>query len=82
MADPKNPGDILFFLSMFVACVGGSIGIFVFAVGLEIAHPIVEDMMKALLEHAGIILGLFVLFNLVIYAIWAKWIRQSARKQV
>jgi hypothetical protein len=64
--------NLLMFIIMFSLCIIGSIGIFVFAVGMETGDKIVESMMTSLIEHAAYVIGLFVLFNLLILGMYWK----------
>ena len=60
----KSPQqNVVFFSILFAACILGSIGIFIFAVGLETGNRIVNFTMKTLLENALVILVLLGLFN-------------------
>ena len=67
---PKQ--NVVFFTILFTACILGSIGIFIFAVGLETGNRIVNFTMKTLIENVMIILVLFGTFNAVILGIYLK----------
>jgi hypothetical protein len=69
----KSPQqNVVFFTILFTACILGSIGIFIFAVGLETGNRIVNFTMKSLIEHAAIVLTLFGLFNVVVFLVYLK----------
>ncbi|MBI3601975.1 MAG: hypothetical protein HY209_03685 [Candidatus Omnitrophica bacterium] len=68
----------IFFTILFAACILGSIGIFIFAVGLETGNRIVNFTMKALIEHATAVLVLFGIFNIIVFCIYVK-VRKNLR---
>ncbi len=68
--------NIVFFIFLFVTCVLGSIGIFIFGVGMETGNRIVSDVMTLLVANAGWVFGLFGLFNVMIWLIYRKGRRQ------
>lgn len=63
---------IIFFTILFTACVLGSIGIFIFAVGLETGNRIVSFTMRSLLENATAVFVLFGIFNALVFWIYMK----------
>jgi hypothetical protein len=67
---PKQ--NVVFFSILFAACILGSIGIFIFAVGLETGNRIVNFTMTTLIENAAAILVLFGLFNAFVLGIYLK----------
>src|SRR5690242_4813612 len=67
---PKQ--NIVFFTILFAACILGSIGIFIFAVGLETGNRIVNFTMQTLIENAMVILALFGIFNALVFWIYLK----------
>jgi hypothetical protein len=67
---PKQ--NAVFFAILFTACILGSIGIFIFAVGLETGNRIVNFTMKTLIENAAIVFILFGIFNLIVFGIYVK----------
>lgn len=71
---PKQ--NIVFFTILFTACILGSIGIFIFAVGLETGNKIVNFTMKTLIENAAIVFILFGVFNAIVF-----WIYMSNKKK-
>ena len=71
--EEKSPKqNIAFFTILFAACILGSIGIFIFAVGLETGNRIVNFTMKTLIENAMIVFILFGLFNAVVVWVYMK----------
>ena len=68
---------IVFFTVLFTACILGSIGIFIFAVGLETGNRIVNFTMKTLIENATVVLLLFSLFNVVVFWVYLKGRKHS-----
>ena len=68
----KTFKDFIFFLTLFVVCIVGSIGIFIFAVGLESGNAIVVGAMKALLDNFYLIFFSLLLFNLFIFLIYKR----------
>ena len=65
-----NP--IVFFTILFTACILGSIGIFIFAVGLETGNRIVNFTMRALIENAAMVFVLFGIFNALVLWVYAS----------
>lgn len=63
---------IIFFTVLFTACVLGSVGIFIFAVGLETGNRIVSFTMQTLLENATVVFVLFGIFNTIVFWIYMK----------
>ena len=61
---------LVFFTILFAACILGSMGIFIFAVGLETGNRVVNFTMKTLIENATVILLLFGLFNLIVFWVY------------
>ena len=66
----------VFFSILFVACILGSIAIFVFAVGMETGNNIVNDTMTMLIRNSIWVLLLFGTFNACVWLIY----RQQRRK--
>lgn len=54
---------MVFCTFLFITCLVGSIAIFVFAVGLETADPIINHVMTVLIENAVLVVAAFGLFN-------------------
>ena len=69
---PKNIGDLIFFIFLFATCIAGSVGIFLFAVGMESGHPIVVGAMKALLDNFYLVFFSLLFFNVVIFYIYKQ----------
>ena len=67
---PKNWKDLIFFTFLFVVCIAGSVGIFLFAVGLDTGHPIVVGAMKALLENFYLVFFSLLFFNVILFYIY------------
>ena len=69
---PKNLKDLIFFATLFFICIVGSIGIFLFAVGLDAGHPIVVGAMKALLDNFYLVFFSLLFFNVLIFYIYKQ----------
>jgi hypothetical protein len=63
---------VIFFTILFAACILGSIGIFMFAVGLETGNRIVTFTMRSLIENASVIFILFGVFNAFVFWFYLK----------
>jgi hypothetical protein len=75
-SEKTSKQNVVFFAILFTACILGSIGIFVFAVGLETGNRIVNFTMKTLIENVVVILILFGIFNAIIF-----WIYMTHKKK-
>ena len=80
MDQRQRVSDFLFFLFLFVACLLGSFGILIFAVGLETGNKIIQTVMQSLLDQASVVIILFLVFNLIIVGFYK--IMVSKRKKV
>ena len=69
---PKNLKDIIFFAAMFVLCILGSIGIFIFAVGIESGNRIIVGAMQSLLDNFYLVFFSLLFFNVVIFYIYKQ----------
>ncbi len=67
----------IFFTILFAACILGSVGIFIFAVGLETGNRIVNFTMKTLIEHATVVFVLFGIFNALVFWVYMKGRKNS-----
>ena len=64
--------DAIFFAFLFVVCVAGSIGIFLFAVGIENGNAIIKTFLKSFLDNAIGIVGALLLFNIFLAVYYSK----------
>ena len=68
---PKQ--NVVFFTILFAACILGSVGIFIFAVGLETGNRIVNFTMKSLIENALVVFILLGIFNAIVFWVYLKY---------
>ena len=59
--------DLIFFTVLFLACIIGSIAIFLFGVGMETGDPIVRNVMKVLVANSFWVFVAFMLFNAAVF---------------
>ncbi len=70
---PQNPiRHLITFSVMFIACLLGSAAIFIMAVGLETGNPIINNVMRLLIDNAIWVFGAFGIVNLMIWLIYQK----------
>jgi hypothetical protein len=67
-----TPGEILFFVFLFVLCIAGSAGIFWFAVGIENGNRIMQGFLRSLLDNAAGIVTVLLLFNIFLVLYYSK----------
>ena len=74
MAQPRKKSlkDLIFFLSLFFICMIGSVGIFVFAVGLETGHPIIIAAMRSLMDNFYLVFFSLLFFNVAIFYLYKQ----------
>jgi hypothetical protein len=64
--------EIWFFVFLFVLCAAGSVGIFLFAVGMENGNRIVRAFMQSLLNNAVGIVVTLILFNIFLALYYSR----------
>ena len=69
---PKNIKDLIFFVFLFLVCIIGSVGIFLFAVGIETGHPIIIAAMRSLLDNFYLVFFSLLFFNGVIFYLYKQ----------